>query len=268
MSTSAVPELNELVARYVNTAQHNDALHAHLTSITWADPVLARHRRHVEEHALGFGDPAFHAMWASLLLGAADRFGSVRALEIGIYKGQVISLWALLAKFHAIDVEVSALGPLTGQPMPRPTLWNRIRARISRQFREQLDNGNFYPDEDYSSILHRHFTEHDLDFQQVRLYRGYSTDAAVIEQLSGSSFHIVYVDGDHSHQGALHDFRTFAPLIPVGGWLIADDAGCDLPGSSFWKGHAAVSRAVRIMPELGFRNVLNVGHNRIFERVS
>ncbi|MEO6994122.1 MAG: class I SAM-dependent methyltransferase [Lacunisphaera sp.] len=267
MSLPASISFEKLVADYRNTAAHNDALHQQLTAATWADPVLAAHRRHVEEGKLGFGDPAFHAMWASLLTAAASRFGAVRALEIGIFKGQVISLWALLARIYGLDLEVSALGPLAGQPRPTTTLLSKIRYRVSSRYREQIDNANFYADDDYAAIVRAHFSHHGLDFEKVKLHRGFSTDSTILERLNGETFHIVYVDGDHRYKGALHDFKTFAAKIPVGGWLIADDAGGDLPGTTFWKGHTAVTRAVQIMPSLGFKNILNVGHNRIFERI-
>jgi len=267
MKPIVVPELSTLVAGYQNTAEHNDAVHSLMTAATWGDLVLTRHRRHVERHQLGFGDPAFHSMWTSLLNCAAARFGTVNALEIGVFKGQVISLWALIAEANRLDVHVSALGPLCGQPLPKSALLNKFRYRIDRRFREQIDNGNFYPDEDYAAIISAQFDFHGLDFDQVKVYHGFSTDAALLAQLDQQSFQLIYVDGDHSHAGALHDFQTFAPKIPIGGWLVADDASCDLPGTGFWKGHEAVSRAVQIMPSLGFKNVLNVGHNRIFERV-
>jgi alpha-D-ribose 1-methylphosphonate 5-triphosphate synthase subunit PhnG len=45
-----------------------------------------------------------------------------------------------------------------------------------------------------------------------------------------------------------------------------DDAAYGLPGTSFWKGYETVARACLRLPDLGFDNVLNVGHNRVFER--
>lgn len=267
MSPSVPLTFHDLVSAYQNTAEHNDALHQKLTEATWADSSLGGHRRHVETNQLGFGDPAFHAMWASLLAAAGKRFGPVRALEIGVFKGQVISLWALLARLHDLKLEVSALGPLAGQPRPKSTVLTKIRYRLSRRFREQINNANFYADEDYAAIIRAHFSHHGLDFNTVKVHRGFSTDPTILQRLQHETFHIIYVDGDHSYEGALHDFKTFAAKIPVGGWLIADDAGGDLPGTKFWKGHEAVTRAVQIMPSLGFKNVLNVGHNRIFERI-
>jgi hypothetical protein len=45
-----------------------------------------------------------------------------------------------------------------------------------------------------------------------------------------------------------------------------DDAAYGLPGTRFWKGYETVARACELLPGLGFTNVLNVGHNRVFER--
>lgn len=265
MPTSA--DFQTWVAAYQNTAEHNDALHAALTEATWKDAVLAEHRRHVEAHQLGFGDPAFHAMWRGLMLAAAMRFGRVRALEIGVFKGQVISLWALLAKTLALPIQIAAISPLAGSVAPRPGFWSALRYRVDRRFREHIDNGNFYADDDYEAAIRGLFERFGLDFSAVALHRGYSTDPLLRARLGEERFEVVYVDGDHSYEGARQDFLTYGPKVVPGGWLIADDASCDLPGSRFWKGHPAVSRAVTVLPELGFRNVLNVGHNRIYQRV-
>lgn len=263
----ATPSFEDLAGDYRNTAEHNDEIHRLMTAATWADPLLAAHRRYVENHKLGFGDPAFHALWLRLLESAVRRFGHVRALEIGVFKGQVISLWSTLADARGLDLEISALSPLAGQPLPRSRFWNRIRYRLDRRFREQIDNGNFYAETDYEGIIRAFFRNFGTDFDKVTLHRGFSTDPQILNTLVQERYHLIYVDGDHTYDGALHDFRTFGPKIVPGGWLVADDAGCDLPGTVFWKGHAAVSRAARELPALGFKNVLNVGHNRVYERL-
>lgn len=255
-----------LAAAYRNTGEHNDQLHTQLTKETWTTPHLADHRRHIEQNKLGFGDPCFHAAWQHLFLEAQARFGSVRALEIGVFKGQVISLWSLLARHYKIDLQASAITPLEGSPLPGSKLWLRIRALLDRKFRERLANGDFYETEDYEKIIRALFRHFDLDFAQIALHRGYSTDPVILKQVAAHTYHIIYVDGDHTLEGARHDFSTFGPKVVPGGWLVADDAGCDLPGTTFWKGHASVSVAARDLPSLGFVNVLNVGHNRFYQR--
>lgn len=268
MPLSPLRSFAYLTQSYVCTAEHNDRLFHEFTAATWADPLLAPHRRHIEDNKLGFGDAAFHTMWKLLLEESARRFGTVRCLEIGVFKGQVISLWALLARALSLDVHISALSPLAGQPSSRSRLVHALRYRLDRRYRERVVNGDFYDDSDYAATVRGLFTHFGLDFDRVELHRAYSTDPAALERLTDATFHIVYVDGDHTYEGSLHDFKTFGPKVMPGGWLIADDAGARLPGTAFWKGHEAVSRAAEVLPALGFKNVLNISHNRIFERVA
>lgn len=188
-------EFGRLAAAYRNTAEHNDALHQALTAQAWADPLLAAYRRHVEEHGLGFGDPAFHRLWQLLLDAAARRFGRIRALEIGVFKGQVVSLWSLLAREQQLDVSVAALTPLSGRPMPSSRVLNKLRHWFSPRFREQVASGNFYPADDYEAIIRAHFRRHGLDFDRVTVHRGFSTDPALKASLADSRFEIIYVDG-------------------------------------------------------------------------
>ncbi len=254
------------VRSYRNTAEGNDEIFAAFTAATASDPLLAAHRAHVEAHQLGFGEAAFHSLWACLLAAAANRFDTVRALEIGVFKGQIISLWALLAKTLPAKLEIHALTPLVGNPAPGPGLWQRLRYRLDRAYREQVKSGNFYPDEDYEAIVRRHFAHHALDFDVIHLHRGYSTDPVILGKLADARFELIYVDGDHREAGARHDFANFGAKVVPGGWLVADDAGHDLPGNTFWKGYPGVTAALAELKPLGFENVLNVGHNRVFQR--
>jgi Methyltransferase domain len=261
-------DLGAFVRAYRNTADHNDEVYRAFTDATWADSALAEHRNYIEANGLGFGDPAFHSMWRMLLNEAAARFSDVRALEIGVYKGQVICLWALLARLDAIRLKVEAVTPLEGRPNKLSGLRQRLKYLTSARFREDIRNANFYEEDDYLGSINALFRRFDVDLSEVNLHRGYSTDSEIIVDLRSRQFQLIYVDGDHSYKGALHDFKTFGPMIAKGGFLVADDAGCELPGTGFWKGHESVSRAAEILPSLGFVNVLNVGHNRIYERVA
>lgn len=266
---SADPGLDFLARTkaYLPTAEHHDRLFAEFTTETWADPALAAHRRHVEAGELGFGDPAFHALWAQLLAAARARFGRLDVLEVGVFKGQVISLWALLAKLHDWPVRIHAITPLAGQPLPRFGWWRSLLYRVNPRFRERIKSGDFYAAEDYEAIVRAHFAHHGLDFDQVRLVRGLSTAPAVRAAVAHDRFHVIYIDGDHTYAGACADIQHYAPKVIAGGWLVMDDAAFDQPGTSFWKGYETVARSCLLLPALGFKNVLNVGHNRVFERV-
>jgi hypothetical protein len=261
-------EFSDRCASYSGTGEENDRLHAEFSRLAQTDPLLSTHRRHVEKNDLGFGDDAFHHLWKLLLCAASIRFGPFQAMEIGVYKGQVISLWSLLARVHHLDLRIHAITPLEGQPIPPPTLWRSIRARFDRRFKERINSGDFYALEDYETIVRAHFSRHGLDFDTINLLRGYSTAPDIRARAAGIVCHLLYIDGDHTYEGALSDVENYAPLVPQGGWLVMDDAAADQPGTTFWKGYPSVARACLRLSSLGFKNVLNIGHNRVFERVS
>ncbi len=79
---------------YRDDAAVHLALFQAFTEAVQQAPDLCRHRDHVEQNALGFGYRAFHWLWKLLVDAMPNRF---RFLEIGVYKGQVISLVGLLA---------------------------------------------------------------------------------------------------------------------------------------------------------------------------
>ncbi len=266
MTSDLVADFQARLQAYTPSAEHNDRVFTEFTALTWADPLLANHRRHVEANQLGYGDPAFHALWARLLATAHAQFGRVDALEIGVFKGQVISLWALLARVHRWPVRIHAITPLAGQPMPPPGWLRSLLFRLSSRFRERVQSGDFYAAEDYETIVRTHFATHQLSFDDVRLLRGYSTDDQLRTKVADDRFHLVYIDGDHTYAGACADVEHYAPKVAVGGWLVMDDAAFDQPGTAFWKGYETVARACLLLPALGFKNVFNVGHNRVFQR--
>jgi predicted O-methyltransferase YrrM len=94
-----------------------------------------------------------------------------------------------------------------------------------------------------------------------------SNEPKVIEQVKEKKFDVIYIDGDHSYQAVIHDIQTYSPMLSENGFLVMDDASNLIPGSVFWKGRPEVSKACEIIYDLGFENVLNVGHNRIFQKI-
>jgi hypothetical protein len=70
---------------------------------------IINHRVYFSKEFRGFGEDAFHSMWYLLL----SEFKPKNCLEIGVYRGQIISLWALIAKHLNYRIEVSALAPFT-----------------------------------------------------------------------------------------------------------------------------------------------------------
>ncbi|HVZ95247.1 MAG TPA: class I SAM-dependent methyltransferase [Chitinophagaceae bacterium] len=251
---------------YRNTEEYNDKIFEDFCEATNSIGFLKKHRDFIEQNALGFGERAFHYMWFLLIESLSSKNNPVSVLEIGVYKGQILSLWALIAKSLNLPLIVNGITPLKGKKRPGSKLWLRLNHKASKKYKEDIDNGNFYEEADYYSIIRSVFEKFDLDFSSVNLMKGYSTQRKIIKQASKKKYSIIYIDGDHSYQGALFDIQNYSPLLEEGGFLVMDDASCYLPSTKFWKGHKAVSDACNILPELGFKNILNVGHNRVFQK--
>ncbi len=67
----------------------------------------------------------------------------------------------------------------------------------------------------------------DFDVSLPKLFVGGSEEPEMV-QCAGieAPYDCVYVDGDHSHDGALSDLVYYAPMVVSGGWLVIDDAAC------------------------------------------
>ena len=70
--------------------------------------VVKNHRKYFKLDNRGFGEDAFHSFWEDLM----QNFKPKNILEIGVYRGQSISLFTLLSKIYHLDCEVWGLSPL------------------------------------------------------------------------------------------------------------------------------------------------------------
>ena len=263
-TTSLLEEVFEI---YENTAQCNDDLWATFTRLTDQVDYLKEHRDFIERNKLGFGDRAFQFMWMLLLKHVHASEMPPNLLEIGVYKGQIISLWALLCARENLPLTIHGVSPLKGEQVVTNRWLIGLLRRVSRRFAEKWESANFYPDEDYQKIIRALFGHFQLSFDVVRMSLGYSAERAIIEKVSEKRFAVIYVDGDHRYEGVVADIRNYSPMLCTGGFLVMDDASLDLPGTRFWKGHRSVADACKIIEPLGFKNVLNVGHNRVYQRL-
>jgi hypothetical protein len=257
--------LRDLFAGYRSSAQANDAIHQEFTRRVDGIPYLKEHRDWVERNDWGFGDRAFHYLWHLLLTEDVLTRPDPSALEIGVYKGQVISLWSLVAARAGAALAVYGVTPLAGRPQVRGH-FHRLAMGLSRRYREDAASGNFYARDDYRKCVARVYAEFGLDPSSVRLLRGRSQDERVKRAVSNAEFDLVYIDGGHRYEEVTHDIRYYGERVKRGGYLVLDDASVFLPGTVFWKGHETVSRAAEEIDAGKFANVLNVGHNRVYRR--
>jgi SAM-dependent methyltransferase len=243
----AFPTLGSVEAIYRDEVAVHAAIHQAFTESVQASPALRRHRDHVEQNNLGFGDRAFHWLWKLLVDAMPVPF---RFLEIGVFKGQVVSLVGMLALQAGKDAFVFGITPLNGDGDKYLT---------------------FDPATDYAAAIRdlQDWSGIPLS-RQARILCGHSTDDGIKAACrSLAPFDLVYIDGCHDFHAVVNDIIVYGELVRPGGYLVMDDASTDLqlPPDMF-SGIADVVEACRrvLEPDARFAPVCAVGHNRVWRR--
>lgn len=238
------PELKAFTDLWRNDDAYNNEFHARCTKMVDESAPLKEHRDWIEQNQFGFGDRAFHCIWMVLIDQMPSAFSF---LEIGVFKGQTISLVALLAK--VIEKKATIYGVTTLSNTPD------VRCR--------------YPDGDYAGWIRQ--IHERFQVQQPILIVGKSNVPAVAHKCAGfAPYDLCYVDASHDYQDVVFDIKTYAPMVKVGGILVMDDASIGrLKVGSCWPGLEDVAKAVKdhLDNDPRFRFLFCVGHLNVFLRV-
>lgn len=209
-----------------------------------ADKELLFHRLYIVNSGYGMGESCFHWLWR-LIVDIMPTF--FRFLEIGVYKGQILSLVKLLANREHKFADVTGV-----------TLLSDFAG----------DTGEFpkFEDVDYRERIEDLHDRYDLF--QPRLVVGDSTaQETQAEVRKYGPFDIVYIDGCHEYNYVMKDLLGYSPMVRPGGLLVVDDCSSNLNmPKGFFKGIEPVSRAVRMVIETDPRweHLLAVAHNRVW----
>lgn len=95
-------------------------------------------------------------------------------------------------------------------------------------------------------------------------------DSKKINWQHGQIIDLLFIDGDHSFDGALADLRNFAPFVSQSGWLLLHDCACATNRQPHEQ-HYTVSAALNnFMAEqghaLGFRHMFSVDSMMCYRR--
>ena len=206
-------------------------------------PTAVRcHRKYFSQQQRGFGEDALHAMWWLLL----REFTPSKCLEIGVYRGQVISLWSLIGQLAKFSIDVHGISPF----LPLGDTVSKYR-----------------PDIDYFSDTLEAFN--NLNVARPTLVRALSTDPAGRAHIGRHRWDLVYIDGSHEYEVVLSDYEACRDALAPGGLLVLDDSSVDTtfrPPRFAFPGHVGPSRvaAEQAMRELTFIGA--VGHNSVFKK--
>jgi hypothetical protein len=204
-----------------------------------APQILRDHRAYYSIDGRGYGEEAFHAAWLLLML---ERRPS-RMLEIGVYRGQIMSLWALLGRWLGRSIEVHGVSPLT----------------------DAGDTVSVYMSLDYAADVAAHFQHFELG--EPSITRAYSTDPEGIAAIRNGPWDLIYIDGGHDEEVVLADYQNARAGLARNGLIVFDDAALHLPyqpSAIATKGHPGPSAVVRDVVAKEMTMLGSVGHNVIF----
>lgn len=209
-----------------------------------APGFLKAHRNYFRQNQRGFGEDAFHVMWYALcMICKPSSF-----LEIGVYRGQVISLVSLTTRSLGFNCAVCGVSPFSdaGDSV------SKYSAPVN-YLEDTLENFEFFK------------------LPPPQLIKGLSTSTGVIERFSFRKWDLIYIDGNHEYEVAKSDFVHCEKVLAPGGKIVLDDSAL---GTAFkaplyaTAGHPGPSRLASELESFGFCEVLRVGHNRVFQKQS
>jgi len=207
-------------------------------------PPLQEHRRYFSTGGRGFGEDAFHTMW--FLLRREFRWESF--LEIGVFRGQTLSLCALLSRLNRQPCEAHGISPFSS-----------AGDSITR-YADRVD----YWEDTLANFCH-------FGLSPPQLLKAYSTDAAALERIASRQWSGIYIDGNHDYAVAKADWNACSAAVAQGGVIVLDDAALGTayrPPAFAFGGHPGPSRLASEIDRIRFREILQVGHNRAFQRVA
>lgn len=205
---------------------------------------LRAHRRYFAAERRGFGEDAFHVMWFLLF----REFKPREFLEIGVYRGQTLSLAALLQRTFACEGNVAGISPFsaTGDSVSR-----------------------YDSSVDYLQDTLENFAQFSV--RKPTLLKAFSTDKAAGELIASRQWDCVYIDGSHDYEVASQDWKNCSRQIRLGGIIVLDDSGLTTiykPPLFASAGHPGPSQIAGEVARQSFSEILQVGHNRVFQRIA
>jgi hypothetical protein len=204
---------------------------------------LRQHRLYFTQNRRGFGEDAFHAMWFFLF----QEFQPENFLEIGVFRGQSLSLAALLSRQFKLNCFIQGISPFSS-----------AGDAVSR----------YRHDVDYYADTLKNFAHFNL--APPSLLKAFSTEVSAHEIVASRAWSIIYIDGNHDYDIARQDWELCARHLQPGGIIVLDDSGLTTsyrPPAFATAGHPGPSRLAQEMDRARFQEILQVGHNRVFQKI-
>jgi Methyltransferase domain len=204
---------------------------------------LQEHRAYFFKGLRGFNEDAMHVMWFMLFA----EFKPANFLEIGVFRGQTISLAALLSRRNGVTCAMQGISPFDGAG----------------------DSVSKYPQGfDYQQDTLSHFEHFGLP--KPALLKAYSTAPEAVALIRSRTWDMIYIDGNHDYDVARQDWEVCSQSTKCGGIIVMDDSGSTTsyrPPIFATAGLPDPSRLAQEIDRSQFREILQVGHNRVFQKL-
>jgi hypothetical protein len=235
--------LAEVQQAWIDRPEVHKEIHETFIERVNEQPELNAHRTFVENHVFGFGERSFHWLWHLVIKEMPEKF---TFLEIGVLKGQTLSLCEMLAQQQGKKAKRYGVTPLSTEG----GVWESDYAKDIELIHDTFN-------------LAKNYT----------ILNGLSEDPEIIKKASKLKLDVLYVDGGHDIRHITNDIEHYAPLVKVGGYMVIDDC-CNrfhMP-FGFFQGIESVSRVVDSMLPPFTQNddwqfIASVVHNRVYKKV-
>ena len=200
------------------------------------------HRIYFKSNGRGYGEDAFHSMWYHIF----KDFKPFNILEIGVFRGQTLSLFLMLSDFFNLKSSVYGISPLEN-------VGDTVSSYPNINYREDiLKNTRRFSRKNY-------FILDEL-----------STSSKSINFISSKKWDLIYIDGNHDYEVAKMDFNNCSNNLNIGGLIVLDDSSLFTnfnPPFYSNSGHPGPSKVADEIDLNIFKEVLAVGHNRVFKKL-
>jgi hypothetical protein len=205
-------------------------------------PILHQHF----DKTQGYGELPFSWNWNLIIKTMENDFNF---LEIGVYKGRILTLISLLSKLQNKTCKVTGITPL----------------------KNVGDKYSVYDVDDYLSAIQRGFSNLNLPMDNVNIINGLSQDEEVLNIIKEMElFDIIFIDGSHDYEVVCADITNYIPFLKNDGYLVMDDSSLYIenPGGKF-KGHPDVGKAIIDVLDKDTRmtELYACGHNRVWKKI-
>jgi hypothetical protein len=201
--------------------------------------IIKKHRFYFSKKNRGYGENAFHKMWEHIF----KKYKPLNILEIGVYRGQTISLFLLLSDFFNLKSNVYGISPL-----------ENVGDSVSR-----------YPNLDYREDILKNTRR--FSSKNYLILDEFSTSSKSINFISSKKWDLIYIDGNHDYEVVKMDFNNCSNNLKIGGLLVLDDSSLFtnfIPPFYSNSGHPGPSKVADEIDLNTFKELLSVGHNRVF----